>query len=128
MKSKRGFTLIESILLIVLLAILSAVFMQMFSRIGSGVAETHDMQVAQSMIQECHAYLVQQRRKYGYTMNGINDCSALPGFQSYGVASVTVQSPYTGSACPSGATCKLFHISVPSIAANYEHALMFADF
>jgi len=128
MKLQRGFTLIETILLIVLLSILSAVFVQMFSRIGGGVAETHDMQVAQSMIQECHAYLLQQRRKFGYTMNGVNDCSALPGFQSYGVASVSLQSPYSGSACPSGASCKLFRISVPSIAPNYEHVVMFADF
>jgi len=128
MKSVQGFSLIELILLIVLLSILSSVYVQMFSRLGGGLSQSRDLQVAHSMIQECHAYLVQTRRSYGYAMNGIADCSGLSGFQSYGVANVTVQASYSGSACPSGASCKLFKISVAALAPSYEHVLMMVDY
>ena len=128
MKRERGFSLIELIMLIVLLAILSSVFMQMFARLGGGLKETHDAQIAQAMTQECYTYLLQARREYGYAMNGIANCNLLTSFQSYGVASVSLTASYSDSPCPSGASCKLFTISVPAIAPAYKRLLMLVDY
>jgi len=127
MKSIRGFSLIELIMLITVLSLMSAVFMQMFSRIGGGLTQAHDLQIAQAMTQECYAYLRQLRRDFGYAMNGVNNCNSLTPFQSYGVASVALQSPYSGAACPSGANCKLFTISVPALAPGYENVTMVVE-
>jgi len=128
MKRHFGFSLIELIMLIVLLAIMTSVFIQMFARIGGGLSQSKELHIARAMTQECHAYLVQARRAYGYAMNGISNCGALNAFQSYGVATVELTAPFSGSACPAGASCKLFKISVPSLASAYHDVLMVVDY
>lgn len=125
---QRGFTLIEAVMLIVLLGILSSVFVHLFSKLGNGLQQAQQLQIVHAMIQECHEYLYQARRRYGYAMNSINDCSAVGSYSSYGVAQVQLDTPYAGTACPSGANCKLFHISVPTLAPDYERSLMMVEF
>ena len=106
-----GFTLIELLMIIMILGITSVALVSLYGELADTVGVNHDINAAAQMAQECGEYLLAQRRKNGYAMSGISDCSALPAFNGYGPPSVTLTSPYAGAGCPAAATCKLFNVN-----------------
>ena len=110
-KRDQGFTLIELVLVIVLLSIASVGLVTLLGQLTNSLAVNNDTQAAAQQAQECAEYLLDARRRSGYSLGGISDCSALPAFNGFGPPAVTTTNPYSGSGCPLGASCKLLEIS-----------------
>lgn len=109
-KRSDGFSLIELILVIVLLSIASVGLVALLGQLTNTLAVNNDTQAAAQQAQQCAEYLLGVRRRSGYALSGISDCSAQPAFNGFGPPAVTITDPYSGSGCPLGANCKLFEI------------------
>ena len=127
-KHARGFSLIELVLVMVLLSIASVGLVALFGRLGNSLGVNNDTQAAAQQAQECAEYLLAERRRSGYVMGGVADCSALPAFNGYGPPTVTVADPYAGAGCPSGANCKLFTVKAVYGNGASSVSLMLTDY
>lgn len=103
--------MIELVLVIVLLGIASVGLVALFGQLTKSLTVNSDTQAAAQQAQECAEYLLATRRRSGYTLGGVSDCSALTPFNGFGPPAVTVTDPYSGPACPLGANCKLLSIN-----------------
>ena len=118
-----GFTLVESVNVIVVLAITGVAIVSMQTRIFGGQTSVKDLQVGTRLMQECAEQVLATRRygQDGYTLvtsdtnvtsNPFNAtaCGGVTALAGYAIPAVTYTDPYTGPGCPTP-TCKLVSIS-----------------
>lgn len=107
--ASKGFTLIEAIIVLVVLSIAAVTVVQLAGTILNSQADNKTLQVGMQLMQECAEHVLATRRTSGYSVTP--SCSNLTAFTGFDAPTVTTD-PYTGTACPSGGTCKLVAISV----------------
>ena len=116
---EHGFTLVETILVVLVLAIASTTIVSMQGNLFRQESSVSDVQVRTPLQIEC-AEQVLAVRKYmsdGYQTiaspsYSTNACGGIAALSGHAVASVTVTDPYTGSGCPTSVgACKLVVIS-----------------
>jgi prepilin-type N-terminal cleavage/methylation domain-containing protein len=106
----RGFTLVESIVVLVVLSIAAAAIISLQGNIFYGQSGNKDLQVGVQLMQECTEQILATRRQSGYSTTP--SCSGLTTYGGYNLPTVTVTNPYTGAGCPSGGTCKSVEIKL----------------
>lgn len=125
MKS-RGFTLVEVMMVLVVLAVAATGIAGLQGNMFKQQSSISKLQVNNQLLLEC-AEQILAVRKYtsdGYyniatgTSYGTNLCGGLTALSGYSVPTVTITDPYTGTACPSGSSCKLVVISQTGAAAS----------
>ena len=126
--ARNGFTLIELVMVIVLLSISTAGLVTLFGQLTNSLSINNDIQTAAQLAQECAEHLLAARRRAGYDLGGVSDCSALPALNGFGPPAVTVSDPYAGSACPVGANCKLLSIQAAYSGGAATVTLVMADY
>ncbi len=115
-----GFTLIESIIVLVVLGIAAAGIISLQSRIFSGQSDIKNIQIGVQLMQECAEQVLATRRGSGsyaaVTIGGPSPCGGMTAFvdttvtpnKTYSIPSVTTQDYTGGTGCPTGGTnCKL---------------------
>lgn len=111
--TQRGFTLLELVMVITLVALASIPILGQFSQASSILLTDEIIQTAAQLAQERAESVLAQRRNNGYAaipVGTVND--SLAGAYSTYARSMTVTSPPAGSGCATGATCKEIIISV----------------
>jgi prepilin-type N-terminal cleavage/methylation domain-containing protein len=122
----RGFTLVECIIVLVVLAIAATGIAALQGNIFSGQSAVKDLQVRTRIMEECaeQVLAVRARTQDGATgfeevtaaRFGANLCDTVPALSpAYTIPSATV-SDYAGTLCPTGGTCKLVSVSQGSMA------------
>ncbi len=113
-----GFTLVESIIVLVVLGIAAVGIISLQSQIFSGQSDIKNIQIGVQLMQECAEQVLATRRgsSGGYAAVtspsfGTNACGGMTAFGSYSIPSVTLTDPYTGAGCHTGGTCKLVSIT-----------------
>ena len=112
----RGFTLIESLIVLVVLSIAAVAIVSMQSNIFSGQSTTKDVEIGAQLLQECAEQVLATRRRVGYAATP--DCSTLGNYGGFGTPSITVTADNAGAACPSGGTCKQVVITLSKGGAS----------
>ena len=118
---ERGFTLIETLMVVVVLGIAAVTISSLQGNIFKGQSVNKDIQVGVQLMQECAEQVLAVRQTSGFAgvsgVNfGINKCGAMSALGAYSLPSVSFISPYTDVACPSGGTCKLVSITQGGLA------------
>ena len=108
----RGFTLVESIIVLVVLSIAAVAIISMQGNIFYGQSSNKDLQVGVQLMQECAEQVLATRRQSGYTAVNTDTCNTLGNLGGFGAPCVTVTSDNAGAACPSGGPCNKVEISV----------------
>ena len=101
----KGFTLIETIFVMVLLSIAAVAIINLQGNVFNGQSGNKDLQVGVQLLQECAEQVIAVRRKSGFNAVNTSTCSALGNYGGFGAPIVTLTSDNTGAACPSGGTC-----------------------
>ena len=114
--ASRGFTLIESILVVVLLGLAAATIISMQRNIFFSQDGNRDLEVGVQLMQECAEQILAIRRQSGYPVDA-GACSTLGNTGGFGAPSVTVNAD-AGAACPAGGTCSQVVISVSKTGAS----------
>lgn len=112
-RAARGFTLIETIVAMVVLAIAATGVIAMQGKMFNNISSIKDMQVSSRLMLECaeHALAVRRHAQNGYATVaatngfGTNACGGITALAGYTVPTVTI-ADITSSACPSGYSCK----------------------
>jgi prepilin-type N-terminal cleavage/methylation domain-containing protein len=129
----RGFTLIETMMVIVVLAVAGTGIAALQGNMFSKQSNISTLQVKNQLLLECAEQILAVRK---YTADGFYTitsgtsygsaaCGGLTALSGYTVPTVTITDPYTGAGCPSPGTCKLVVISqtgassVTLMLANY---------
>jgi prepilin-type N-terminal cleavage/methylation domain-containing protein len=111
----RGFTLIESIIVLAVLGIAAAGIASMQGNIFSGRSDNRLIEVGTQLMQECAEQVLATRQGTGtgtgYDSVTTSTCSSLGSYGGFSAPSVTVTAD-TSAACPPGGTCKTVAISV----------------
>jgi prepilin-type N-terminal cleavage/methylation domain-containing protein len=107
----RGFTLVESIITLVILSLAALGIATLSGNIFNADAGNKDLQVGVQLMQECAEQVLAVRRVSGYATTPSCNVSTMPAFSGFGAPSVTTTA-YTGAACPTGGSCKQVVISV----------------
>ena len=107
----KGFTLVESIMVLVTLGIAAAAIVSLQGNILHGQSGNKDLQVGVQLMQECAEQILSTRRQSGYSAVTTSSCSGVGALGAYSAPSVAITDPYSGTGCPSGGTCKLVAIS-----------------
>ena len=116
-KVSSGFTLVETLIVVVLLAIVAAGVGAIQGRIFTSQSAIKDLQVGARLMQECAEQVLAVRRHTpdGYaaleTGFGANSCGGVNALAGFSVPSVTFTDPYSGAGCPAGGICKLATIT-----------------
>jgi prepilin-type N-terminal cleavage/methylation domain-containing protein len=89
----RGFTLIESIIVLVVLSVAAAAIVTMQGNIFKGQADNKDIQVGAQLMQECAERVLAIRRQSNsaYASVTTSACSGLGNFGGFGVPVVTLR-------------------------------------
>ncbi|NNJ93492.1 MAG: type II secretion system protein [Halobacteria archaeon] len=112
-REQRGFTLLELVMVIMLVALASIPILGQFSQASGTLLTDEIIQTAAQLAQERAEGLLADRRNTGYAAvptGTVND--VLGGAWSSYSRTVTVTSPPGGSGCAAGATCKEVVVSV----------------
>lgn len=114
---QQGFTLIELIAVIVIMAIASVPLFGLFSQSGASMLANEKIQTAAQLAQEHAEYLMALRRNQGYTAADISvgQVENLTGnYTGYTRTTSIVDetTPYAGSDCPAAGACKQITVSV----------------
>ena len=112
-RRQQGFTLLELVMVIVLVALASIPILGQFSQASSILLTDEIIQTAAQLAQERAEDILAERRTTGYAAIPTGTVNDVPGgaYSSYS-RTVTVTSPPTGSGCATGATCKEVVVSV----------------
>jgi prepilin-type N-terminal cleavage/methylation domain-containing protein len=111
--TQYGFSLLELVMVIMLVAIASIPILGQFSQAASSLVTDEIIQTAAQLAQERAEGLLADRRVGGYAAvptGTVND--VLTGAYSSYSRTVTVTSPPAGGGCAGGATCKEVVVSV----------------
>jgi prepilin-type N-terminal cleavage/methylation domain-containing protein len=122
LQGSRGFTLLETVAAMILLAIAAVAIGRMQGSLFSNRASVNTLQEAARLQSECADLVVGVATNDGYdqvstdsTRFGTNKCDTLAAYGSYTVPTVSFTDPYSGAACPTGGTCKLVTITQGSL-------------
>ena len=114
---QRGFTLIELIAVIIIMAVASVPLFGLFSQAGVSMVANEKIQTATQLAQEHAEYLMALRRNQGYAAADIsvgqveNLAGNYTGYtRTTSIIDDTV--PYAGSDCPAAGACKQITVSV----------------
>ena len=131
----RGFTLVECIICIVILAIAVAGIAAMQGNIFTGQSSVTDLQVRTRIMEECAEQVLAVRQRTAAALNtsgydAVNtptfnvSPSACGGLQTltsggttYSIPTVSISAEYNSSPCPSVGTCKNVVISQAGMTA-----------
>lgn len=133
--ASRGFTLVESIIVLVVLGIAAVTVATLSGDIFTRQGDNKTLQVGVQLMQECAEQVLATRRASatGYTLTP--SCSNLQGFSGFDAPAVkSFATTTTGSfpsntpgcptaaggpcGCPPGGSCKLVTISVKTVAGD----------
>ena len=104
---QRGFTLLELIMVIVILALAAVPVLGQFSQVSSSLLGNEAIQTAALLAQEQAEAVLAERRRLNYAAIPTGTSSTvLGGSYSAYTRTLTVNEPPTGSGCAAGATCK----------------------
>jgi prepilin-type N-terminal cleavage/methylation domain-containing protein len=115
LNSARGFTLLETVIVILLLAIASAGIINLNGGLFTNASQIRNLQINTQLLQACAERVMAVRRLSGFIDVPDYDtvCEALPLVASgSNKFTVTTTLNYTGSSCPIGATCQWVDIRV----------------
>ena len=110
----RGFTLVESVIVMLVLAIAGVAIVAMQGKLFTGTSTVKTMQVSSRLMLECAEQVLAARRhaEDGYAVvastNGFGSaqCGGVTVLTGYTVPTVSITESFTGPACPSTFTCK----------------------
>ncbi len=110
---QQGFTLLELVMVITLIAVASIPILGQFSQASSMLLTDEIIQTAAQLAQERAEGILADRRSNGYAavLTGTTSDVLTGAYSSYS-RTVTVTSPPGGSGCAVGATCKEVIIGV----------------
>jgi Tfp pilus assembly protein PilV len=113
LRSQLGVTLMETVMVILLLSIASAAIIGLNGGLYKNSKNIASLQTDTQWLQACAESVVMTRRISGFNAapNYLVACQALPNAPLNKFA-VTTTTSYTGSSCPTNATCQLVAISV----------------
>jgi prepilin-type N-terminal cleavage/methylation domain-containing protein len=110
---QQGFTLLELVLVIVVVALASVSILGQFSQAGQSLLLNEAIQSAGQLAQERAEVLLAVRRDQGYAAVPTGTTSeVLAGNYAGYTRTVTVNEPPVGTGCAVGATCKEVLINV----------------
>ena len=126
MNRQQGFTLIEMVLVIVIIAIASVPIFGLFTQASTSLLTNESIQTAAQLAQERAEFLLAIRRDpgQGYAAaplaNGTTDETfpVASHFSTYTRRTV-ISEPYVGAGCPGGAACKEVVVSVAKSGTTY---------
>lgn len=101
----KGFTLIETIVVIVILGFAAVAINSLQRNVFIGQTSNKDLQLGVQLLQECAEQIIAVRRKSGFNTVDTNTCSNLGNYGGFGAPIVTLTPDNTGAACPTGGTC-----------------------
>ncbi len=109
----RGFTLLELVAVLLIVAIASVPLFSLFSQAGIGLLGDERIQTATQLAQERAETLLAIRRNRGYADAEVstNLVENLTGDYA-GYTRTTTITPFAGAACPGTAVCKQVAVSV----------------
>jgi prepilin-type N-terminal cleavage/methylation domain-containing protein len=109
----RGFSLVEVILVIVVLAIGMVALVPLFGGLSSGWSQTGDVQTGTQLVQQCGEHILGTRRRQtgGYALIDSNICSGLTTAGGFSAPTVTTNPAYAGTGC-FAVPCNLVTITV----------------
>ena len=110
---QAGFTLIELILVIIIVALASVPILGQFTQVAGSTLIDEEIQTAAQLAQERAEQILALRRDQGYAAvaTGTTNDVLTGNYSSY-TRSVTVTQPPAGGGCATGATCKGVVVSV----------------
>jgi prepilin-type N-terminal cleavage/methylation domain-containing protein len=112
----RGFTLIELIVVVVILAIGAATVSLMVANVGRHQSGNRDFQVGTQLIQECAEFILTKHRREQTYFAGLAtsaNCYGMASFSGWSAAPAVTVADHTGLAgCPTSGTCKLVTITL----------------
>ena len=127
---QRGFTLLELVMVIMLVALAAVPILGQFGQAASITLTDEVIQTAAQLAQERAEGILASRRANGYAgiaTGTVND--VLGGAYGSYSRTVTVTSPPSGSGCASGASCKQVVVSVDHGGrTRAEVTLMLVDY
>ncbi len=114
---QQGFTLIELVAVIIIMAIASVPLFGLFSQPAVSMVTNEKIQTAAQLDQERAEYLLAVRRNQGYTAADISvgQTETLTGNYSNYTRTTSIideTTPYAGSDCPAVGACKQITVSV----------------
>lgn len=110
----HGFTIMELIGVVIVLAIASVTMIQMQGGLFKFQGRINTVQSSTRVVQECADTVLNVARQDGYTevtsaRFGTALCDTLTAQSGYTIPNVTLAA-YTGAACPSGISCQIVTI------------------
>lgn len=112
----RGFTLIELIVVVVILATGAAAVSLMVANVGRYQSVNRDFQVGTQLIQQCAEFILTKHRREQTYFAGLAtsaNCYGMASFSGWSAAPAATVADHTGLAgCPTGGTCKLVTITL----------------
>jgi len=114
---QQGFTLIELIAVIIIMAIASVPLFGLFTQSGVSMVANEKIQTAAQLAQERAEHLIALRRNQGYTAPDISvgQTDILTGnYSDYTRTTSIIDEtiPYAGGDCPAVGSCKQITVSV----------------
>ena len=111
--AQRGFTLLELIMVIIIVALASIPILGQFSQVSGSLLLDEEIQTAAQLAQERAEGILANRRDQGYgavPAGAVTD--VLAGNYAGYSRTVTVNEPPAGGGCAAGASCKEVIVSV----------------
>ena len=122
----HGFTIMEMIMVVVILAIASVTVATMVTNVNAHQDGNEDLQVGTQLLQECGENIVAQHRRdenFFTTTIGTSssNCYSLTTLAPSGFSLPTVSvATYTGAGCPGTAECKLATVTLAKGGATLQ--------
>lgn len=129
-KQQSGFSLIELLLVVIIVAIASVPILGQFSHVATSALLDEDIQTASQLAQGHAEEILALRRSQGYAaVNPATSTVGLSGRFSKYSRQVVVSEPSVIGGCASGATCKSVVITVNSASkTRAEVAFVLVDY
>lgn len=110
---QQGFTLLELIIVIVIVALASVPILGQFTQVVSSMLVDEEIQTAAQLAQERAEGILADRREQGYIAIATGTSTdVLAGNYAAFTRTLTVNEPPSGSGCASGASCKEVIVTV----------------
>jgi len=113
MRTERGFSLIELIMIIVAIGVMGAFLATTYSQLPRSLEVNEGSQTGAQLAQQCSERVIAQRRNpaigFGPIATGV--CAGLPAPAGYAITDA-VDAAYAGAACPVAGACKRVTVSV----------------
>lgn len=124
----RGFTLIELVMIIVVLAICLTGLVAAFGVVGGSGNATANIDIGAQVASQCAEHVLGQRQRnvgVGFASYNGGACGGL-GFGGFTVTDSSA--PLAGGPCPAGASCKDVTITATGGAATTTLNLLLVDY